>query len=584
VPTARRRRGDPPGAPVLTKSRLITFAGLVLIVVAVALSLVTSDPDPAPAAASATQGMVDLAPTVPPVIRNAIDLGPGYWLTGSDGGVFAYGRAHFSGGAAGSGIRSSIAGLAVTPTGKGYWLAGRDGGVFAYGDAPFQGGVAGLPLNKSIVAIVGSPTGKGYWLAGSDGGVFAFGDAAFAGALGPSALNQPIVAMAATPSGKGYWLVAKDGGVFAFGDAPFLGGASGVTLTRGIVGIASSATGQGYWLAGGDGGIFSYGDAGFYGSAIGALPVAPIVGMTATVTGRGYWLAGSDGGVFAFGDAGYYGSPAEDGVRSRVVAVAAGVGTDVRTQNRALSGTYGWDVSWPQCSSRLPEGGYAFAVVGVTNGHAFSENPCLTDEFNWALRHNSVGSLYANVNWPSVADEGRLAQLEHDKCPPADVPCQAYWWGRRGAEDALAVATRHHVSAPMWWLDVETTNRWTPDPALNSFVVKGAIEAMQAAHVKVGVYSSQYQWNVVVGGYSPGLPTWVAGPMNAAQAPAACAPAKSFGGGTPWLVQFPNGLDGNIACEAGAHELLASFRLPPPPAVPQFPADVAAAAAARMGA
>ena len=544
--------------------------GLVLVVVAVALSLVTSEPHAQDAAASATQGMIDISAPIPPTVIHSIDIGPGYWVVGADGGVFSYGRAHFSGAAAGVAARP-IAGMAVTPTGKGYWLAGRDGGVFSYGDAAFHGAAAGAALNSSIVAIVASPSGKGYWLAAADGGVFAYGDAAFHGAAAGASLNQPIVAMAATPTGKGYWLVAKDGGVFNFGDAPFRGGAAGVLLNRGIVAIASTPTGAGYWLVGGDGGVFSYGDAGYFGSAIGSLPVAPIVGMAATVTGKGYWMVGADGGIFAFGDAGYFGSPTEDGLHTKVVGMAAGIGNDVRTQNRALSGSFGWDVSWPQCGSKLPEGGYAFGVVGVNHGHAYSENPCLVDEFKWALRHNSVASLYVNVNWPSVADEGRLPDLEKDKCPLTDVPCQAYWWGRRGVEDALAIAARHHVSAPMWWLDVETNNKWTPNQPLNVVVVKGAIAGLQDAGMKVGVYSSAYQWSVITGGFAPGLPTWVAGPNNAAQAAAACAPSASFGGGTPWQVQFPNGLDGNIVCEAGAKELLRAFRLPPAPAVPEFP-------------
>ena len=32
-----------------------------------------------------------------------------------------------------------IVGMAATPDGKGYWLVGKDGGVFAFGDAHFYG-------------------------------------------------------------------------------------------------------------------------------------------------------------------------------------------------------------------------------------------------------------------------------------------------------------------------------------------------------------------------------------------------------------------------------------------------------------
>lgn len=72
--------------------------------------------------------------------------------------------------------------LASTPSGAGYWIVGSDGGVFAYGDASFHGSMGGQPLGAPIVGITATPSGRGYWLIGQDGGVFAFGDAPFAGA------------------------------------------------------------------------------------------------------------------------------------------------------------------------------------------------------------------------------------------------------------------------------------------------------------------------------------------------------------------------------------------------------------------
>jgi hypothetical protein len=500
--------------------------------------------------------------------------GPAYWLAGADGGVFGYGRAHFAGSLAGTRVQRPIAGIAATPSGQGYWMVAKDGGVFAFGDAPFLGGAAGQPLNTPVIGIVPTPTGHGYWLAAADGGVFAFGDAGYFGGVagaGQAPLNQPVVALAATPSGQGYWLVARDGGVFAFGDAPYLGGPVGGVLNRGIVGMASSASGKGYWLVAADGGVFAYGDAGFAGSALGAAPTSPIVGMARTRSGGGYWLVAADGGVFAYGDAGFFGSPADGHVNGRVVAVAGGVGVDVRTQPRELSGTFGWDISWPQCRTRLPQGGYAFGIVGVTGGREFTANPCLAEQRRWTLRGGSVGAVYMNVNWPSKDEEPGLAQRMADACPATDLECQAYQWGRRGVADALGVAARAGVTAPMWWLDVETTNRWSPDQGLNSLVVYGAIDALRAAGRQVGVYSTQYQWNLLVGDFAPGLPTWVAGPSGAADAPPYCNLDHSFGGGTPWLVQYPNGLDGNVLCPEGAGQLMGSFRLPPPPAVPTFP-------------
>lgn len=75
--------------------------------------------------------------------------------------------------------------ICSTPSGKGYWIVGSDGGVFTYGDAGFYGSVPGIKppvkLNAPIVGMAATPTGLGYWLLGKDGGVFTFGDAGFYG-------------------------------------------------------------------------------------------------------------------------------------------------------------------------------------------------------------------------------------------------------------------------------------------------------------------------------------------------------------------------------------------------------------------
>ena len=159
-----------------------------------------------------------------------------------------------------------IVAMAATPDGQGYWLVGSDGGVFAYGDANFYGSTGAIHLNEPIVGMAATPDGRGYWLVASDGGIFTFGDAAFYGSTGAIHLNEPIVGMAPTPDGQGYWLVASDGGIFTFGDAAFYGSTGAIHLNEPIVGMAPTPDGQGYWLVASDGGIFTYGDATFDGS------------------------------------------------------------------------------------------------------------------------------------------------------------------------------------------------------------------------------------------------------------------------------------------------------------------------------
>ena len=225
--------------------------------------------------------------------------GGGYWLVGSDGGVFRYGDASFHGSAGNLKLNSPIVGMAPTPDGGGYWLVASDGGVFRFGDATFFGSTGALKLNRPIVGMAATPDGGGYWLVASDGGVFRFGDAKFYGSTGALKLNRPIVGMAATPDGGGYWLVASDGGVFRFGDAKFYGSTGALRLNKPVVGMQPMADGAGYWLVASDGGVFAFGHALFHGST-GALHLnRPIVGMAAPPDGSGYWLVASDGGVFA---------------------------------------------------------------------------------------------------------------------------------------------------------------------------------------------------------------------------------------------------------------------------------------------
>jgi hypothetical protein len=49
-------------------------------------------------------------------------------------------------------------GIAANPSGAGYWLVGTDGGVFAFGSAQYLGSLPGLNIHQSnIVGITVTP-------------------------------------------------------------------------------------------------------------------------------------------------------------------------------------------------------------------------------------------------------------------------------------------------------------------------------------------------------------------------------------------------------------------------------------------
>jgi hypothetical protein len=150
--------------------------------------------------------------------------------------VFTIAGAQFEGSLPGFGIQvGNIVGIAATADNQGYWLAGSDGGIFSFGDAPFFGRPP--PGSSPVVGIVATSDGRGLWVAEKNGSVFAYGDAPSFGGLPDfrQSVNN-IVALMPTPSGKGYWLIGSDGGVFTFGDAPFHGSLGALRLAQPIVG------------------------------------------------------------------------------------------------------------------------------------------------------------------------------------------------------------------------------------------------------------------------------------------------------------------------------------------------------------
>ena len=167
-----------------------------------------------------------------------------------------------------SGDANSVASSGTTnivvaaPSPHGYWLVGSDGGIFTFGSAAFYGSTGSLRLQRPVVGIVPTANRGGYWLDASDGGVFSFGDTQFYGSIPglglhpagsglPNSLNAPIVGMVPSIDDGGYFMVARDGGVFAFGDAHFAGSCPGIGGCAGSA-VAVDARPQRRWLLGGD--------------------------------------------------------------------------------------------------------------------------------------------------------------------------------------------------------------------------------------------------------------------------------------------------------------------------------------------
>lgn len=200
----------------------------------------------------------------------------------------------------------------------------------------------------------------------------------------------------------------------------------------------------------------------------------------------------------------------------------------------------GMDISYPQCGTRLVKT-QAFGIVGVNGGLATTTNPCLKDQLVWASA--SVGGtsqekiqVYVNtgnpgglgtVSWPTSS----TPENPHGVCDNSDSLACAWQYGwNRASEDIdlrfVPAATQAGINALpatyKWWLDVETANTWKePTSEFNTLsnvsVLEGMTAHFQSVGARVGLYSTGYQWNQIVGSSVSltsnlnGLDNWRAG-------------------------------------------------------------------------
>jgi hypothetical protein len=291
------------------------------------------------------------------------------------------------------------------------------------------------------------------------------------------------------------------------------------------------------------------------------------VGMARFPQGPGYWLVASDGGVFGFGAASYFGGLGGSRLHGSIVGISAGSGLLVRSTPTAPTSSWGFDISWPQCSMNRPAPPYGFGIVGVTGGQLYTTNACVAQQWDWARANGSFAGVYVNSGAPTAVQYLALALGNALRCG-INAGCLLDLWGRRGVDQALGAAGP--VNAPMWWIDVETANQWTPDPAANGVILRAMIDELQRSGHRVGIYSTAYQWAKIAGTLATGLPTWIPGAPTAG--PGAYCDAHTFGGGTAWIVQSqdPN-FDTDVLCAAGLASYQVAFVPPSPVPVPHYP-------------
>jgi hypothetical protein len=230
----------------------------------------------------------------------------------------------------------------------------------------------------------------------------------------------------------------------------------------------------------------------------------------------------------------------------------------------------GYDISWPECGGAMPSSS-SIAIVGVDDGHPFSQNPCLQQEAAWAstaAQRAQYMVVDSPVGWSSANVLEYAYHGPAGACSSTDYLCQSYNWGYNAAYADVAYADSEGASSRQWWLDVELptstsinasgadcyqANFWVCDPKLNSTAILAAVAALRQQGKEVGVYSTRSQWQAITGGLPLGVPIWIAG---FDYAPATyCDPANAatywFALGYPALVQsLPATFDPDSSCLA----------------------------------
>ena len=263
--------------------------------------------------------------------------------------------------------------------------------------------------------------------------------------------------------------------------------------------------------------------------------------------------------------------------RGVVIALAAVAGLAVPGTANAAPTTVGFDVSYPQCDTELPDD-RAFAVVGVNGGLSTRANPCLPEQLVWAweasgaVEEQPPAQLYLNtanpgqlldqvVTWP---EEG---STPYGSCDGTNSRACSWQYGWERARNSVvsffwpaarAAGVDTQPSRYVWWLDVETLSTWQFGffGALerNRATLEGMTEYLHSRDAEVGVYSTDRQWSAIVGvvpedSVLTGLDSWLAGSVTLDQAEDACGDDPLLPEGDVVLSQYVRDeLDRNTSC------------------------------------
>ena len=222
----------------------------------------------------------------------------------------------------------------------------------------------------------------------------------------------------------------------------------------------------------------------------------------------------------------------------------------------------GADISWPNCprgmgirsrptqGKPLPLRSARFVVIGLTNGPAFHENPCLASHVAYARERRMWASAYAVATYPT---RSQLAGYGNDgPADPSKRRGRLFNTGYAQAKVNVEVMREVGLDSPAVWVDVEPVSPpapWSGRPRENKAVVDGVLRAYREEGLRVGFYSVGTLWRSIMGTVRYGIPEWrSAGPTSRARALGMCSSGRFQGGPAVIGQWWDDRRDHNVLC------------------------------------
>jgi hypothetical protein len=190
-------------------------------------------------------------------------------------------------------------------------------------------------------------------------------------------------------------------------------------------------------------------------------------------------------------------------------------------------GVVGADISWPNCpvgmgvpgrrtlGLPLPKSSARFVIIGVTNGRAFTRNPCLVMHRQMAQKRGLRTSAYTMLSYPNRA--------ERRKYGAAGPYASRYYINRIAnvgyAQTMVAIAGMRSagLASPFLWIDVEprAERGWSARSNRNRALIAGAFRAARERGLGVGIYTYAGAWTSITDDWQLPVPLWAPGHSHA---------------------------------------------------------------------